>query len=102
MAMLVAGCTRPSAGPPTTQTSTSTNPAAADLMLALESLRKLAEGNDAQPAQRTIFYLNQWISSNPAVAVKWEPDRLIESTPRALRTTPGMERLAKLQFNLDD
>ena len=79
-----------------------TNPAAADLELALVSLRKLAEGNDSQPGQRTIFYLNQWISSDPKATEAWQQDRMLESLPRALRNTPGLERIAKTQFNLDD
>jgi tetratricopeptide (TPR) repeat protein len=101
-AICFAGCPQRSAEIKTTPTSANISSDAADLMLALESLRKLAEGNDAQPGQRTIFYLNQWISSTPAATSKWEPDRLIESIPRVLRNTPGMERLTKLQFNFDD
>ena len=73
-----------------------------DLAIALESLRKLAEGNDSQPGQRTIFYLNQWISSDPKAGEAWQPDRMLESLPRALRNTPGLERIAKTQFNFDD
>src|SRR5204863_319716 len=78
------------------------NPAAADLALALESLRKLAEANDNQPAQRTVFYLNQWISSDTATTGDWKPDRMLDGLPRALRNTPGLERLSKLQFSIDD
>ncbi len=79
-----------------------TNPGAANLALALDSLRKLAEGGDAQPAQRTIFYLNQWISEDAAGADTWKLDRMLESLPRALRNTPGLERLDELHFSLDD
>ncbi|HMC12080.1 MAG TPA: tetratricopeptide repeat protein [Pirellulaceae bacterium] len=99
---LAAGCTEQTALTPTTPTRATTNPAAADLQLALDSLRKLAEGNDNQPGQRTIYYLNQWISSDPAAAAAWQPDRMLDSLPRALRNTPGLERLSKLQFSLDE
>jgi tetratricopeptide (TPR) repeat protein len=71
---------------------------AADLTLALGSLRQLAEGSDVQPAQRTIFYLNQWISADPGTAKEWQQDRLLDSLPRALRNTPGLDRLSSLQF----
>jgi Rad3-related DNA helicase len=78
-----------------------------------DSLRKLAEGNDAQPAQRTIFYLNQWLSSDPAAKTPWEADQLIRSLPRSLREVPTadpekpenqqwVKDLAKLQFHGDD
>lgn len=100
--LLLAGCTTNTEAPPTTQTAAATNPAAGNLTLALDSLRKLAEGNDHQAAQRTIFYLNQWISSDPASAVAWQPDRMLESLPRALRNTPGLDRMPKLQFSFDD
>src|SRR5205823_9602259 len=85
-----------------TSTRATTNPAAGNLMLALDSLRKLAEGSDNQPGQRTVFYLNQWISSDPEAAADWKPDRMLDSLPRALRNTPGLERLSKLQFSFDD
>src|SRR5689334_24237710 len=84
------------------RTTAPANPAAADLALALESLRKLAEGNDNQAAQRTVFYLNQWVSSDPAAQADWKPDRLLDGLPRAFRNTPGLERLSKLQFSFDD
>jgi tetratricopeptide (TPR) repeat protein len=72
---------------------------AADLRLALESLRKLAEGADNQAALRTIFYLNQWLSSDPAGSAAWKADRMLDSLPRTFRNTPGLERLEKLQFS---
>jgi tetratricopeptide (TPR) repeat protein len=108
--LLLAGCTAAPPPPPTTQASATTNPAAADLDLALKSLRKLAESDSGQPGedktihpgQRTIFYLNQWISSDPGAAKEWKADRLLDSLPRAFRNTPGLERLARLQFSLDD
>ncbi len=99
---LIGGCVQQPALTPTTRTSAPSNPAAADLALALESLRKLAEGNDNQAAQRTVFYLNQWVSSDPAAQGDWKPDRLLDALPRAFRNTPGLERLNKLQFSFDD
>jgi hypothetical protein len=73
-----------------------------DLTLALDALRKLAEGSDLQTHQRVIFYLNQWISSLDPAPPAWKEDRLVEALPRALRSAPGLERLAKLQFSLED
>jgi tetratricopeptide (TPR) repeat protein len=96
------GCVEQPAPTPTVRSSTASSPAAADLALALESLRKLAEGNDNQAAQRTVFYLNQWISSDAAAQGDWKPDRMLEALPRAFRNTPGLERLSKLQFSFDD
>jgi tetratricopeptide (TPR) repeat protein len=71
------------------------------LAMALESLRKLAERSDAEPAHRTIFYLNQWLATDPGASKPWQPDRLLEALPRALRTTPGLERLTDLQFSVE-
>jgi tetratricopeptide (TPR) repeat protein len=102
LSAVAAGCTPQPSLTPTTKTSATINPAAADLTLALESLRKLAEGNDYQAAQRTVFYLNQWISSEGAARGDWKSDRMLDSLPRAFRNTPGLERLNKLQFSLDD
>ncbi len=102
VAFTLFGCTTNTEAPPTTQAAATTNPAAGNLTIGLESLRKLAEGSDHQAAQRTIFYLNQWISADPASAAAWQPDRMLESLPRALRNTPGLERLPKLQFSFDD
>jgi tetratricopeptide (TPR) repeat protein len=98
---LLVGCTPPTVST-TAATPTGAEAGAGELTLALSSLRMLAEGNDAQPGQRTIFYLNQWISNDPQAAAAWRPDRTLENLPRALRTTPGLERLDKLQFSLDD
>jgi hypothetical protein len=100
--LISVGCKQQSAIAPPTPTAAITNPEAADLTLALASLRKLAEGNDSQPGQRTIFYLNQWISSDPKTNERWQQDRMLESLPRSLRNTPGLERIAKTQFNFDD
>jgi len=98
--MIAAGCTtQPAISSSTAPAAKTTSEAAGDLTLALVSLRQLAEGNDMQAAQRTIFYLNQWISSDPAAAAAWQQDRLLESLPRALRNTPGLDRLDKLQFS---
>src|SRR5262245_17885019 len=100
--MLVAGCTPQPGAIPTTQSSATSKPAAAAPTLALASLRKLAEGNDDQAAQRTVFYLNQWVSSDSAARADWKPDRMLDSLPRAFRNSPGLERLSKLQFSFDD
>jgi tetratricopeptide (TPR) repeat protein len=98
--VLSAGCTtQPAVTSSAASSAKAMTEAAADLTLALGSMRKLAESSDAQAAQRTVFYLNQWISSNPASESTWQQDRLLDSLPRALRNTPGLERLARLQFS---
>jgi hypothetical protein len=108
-----AGCTTNTELEQTTKASATTNPGAENLTLALDSLRKLAEADDYQPAQRTIFYLNQWLSAEPAAKGAWEPDRLIRSLPRALREMPGsdpqkpedqpwIKDLSKLQFHSEN
>jgi tetratricopeptide (TPR) repeat protein len=100
----LSGCAEPSAGPePTPTAQVLRREDAGDLALALDALRKLAEGDaDAQPAQRTVFYLNQWISSEPARQAPWEPDRMLQTLPRALRTTPGLapEALRRMEFSV--
>lgn len=97
------GCAEPSTNPtPTPTAQVLRREDAGDLALALDALRKLAEGDDdAQPAQRTIFYLNQWISAEPAGQGSWEPDRMLQTLPRALRTTPGLapEVLRRAEFS---
>ena len=86
----------------TTPTGNPDKTAAADnLTLALDSLRKLAETGDSDPAHRTVFYLNQWLATHQASEGGWQPDRMLEHLPRALRNTPGMDRLGKLQFRTD-
>jgi tetratricopeptide (TPR) repeat protein len=104
MLLFAAGCTPQPAVTVTTPTARTKTEAAGDLTLALESLRKLAEGRDEKPAVRTIFYLNQWLSSEPAASEAWKPDRLLESLPRAFRSTPGLDsrQLERLQFHGDD
>ena len=100
--VLLPGCTESPSPGESQQRKTAITSDAGDLTLALTSLRQLAEGNDAQPAQRTIFYLNQWISSDANIGASWKPDPMLESLPRALRSTPGLERLDDLRFSLDD
>jgi tetratricopeptide (TPR) repeat protein len=99
--LFAAGCpSRPAIT--TTPTNNADKATSADnLTLALDSLRKLAETGDADPAHRTVFYLNQWLATNQASEGVWQPDRMLEHLPRALRNTPGMERLNKLQFRTD-
>lgn len=99
-ALLATGCEEHSAvTSPSAQAKKPMTEAAGDLPLALTSLRELAEASDAQPAQRTVYYLNQWISSDASAADNWKQDRLLDSVPRALRNTPGIERLNSLQFS---
>jgi tetratricopeptide (TPR) repeat protein len=99
---LAVGCARPAATTPENKSAKSTNPGSGDLTLAVDALRKLAEGAEDQPLQRTIFYLNQWLASSDAAKAPWSEDRLLDNLPRALRITPGLERLGKLQFSTDD
>jgi hypothetical protein len=113
VAAFVAGCTTNTELAQTTKASAPMNPGAENLTLALDSLRKLAEADDYKPAQRTIFYLNQWLSAEPAASGAWEADRLIRSLPRALREMPTgdpqkpedqpwIKDLSKLQFHSDN
>jgi hypothetical protein len=113
LALVGSGCTTNTELEQTTKAAAPTNPGAENLSLALDSLRKLAEADDYKPAQRTIFYLNQWLSAEPTAAAAWEPDRLIRSLPRALREMPGsdpqkpedqpwIKDLSKLQFHGDN
>jgi hypothetical protein len=113
VASLFSGCTTNTELAQMTKAAAPTNPAAENLTLALDSLRKLAEADDYKPAQRTIFYLNQWLSAEPTAATAWEPDRMIRSLPRALREMPAVDQqkpddlpwikdLSKLQFHSDD
>jgi tetratricopeptide (TPR) repeat protein len=97
----ITGCTEQ-----TTSTATQTASAAAtksadagDLTLALRSMRQLAEGSDVQAAQRTIFYLNQWLSSDEDAYTAWQPDRMLETLPRAFRKVEGLADLDDSQFN---
>jgi hypothetical protein len=99
--LLQAGCPRRPAASAAPKAKAEDH-SASDMRLALDALRKLAEGTDEHPAQRTIFYLNEWISGTRPPAAEWKEDRLLAGVPRALRNTPGLERLAKLQFTADD
>lgn len=102
----LSGCEPPRSSPTATASKTTLRREdAGDLALALDALRKLAEGDeDSQPAQRTVFYLNQWISSEPVGQASWEADRMLQTLPRALRTTPGLEpdALRRLEFSVHD
>jgi hypothetical protein len=111
--IVLSGCTTNTELAHTTKATAPANPGAENLTLALDSLRKLAEADDYKPAQRTIFYLNQWLSAEPAASGAWEPDRLIRSLPRALREMPTgdpqkpedqpwIKDLSKLQFHSDN
>jgi hypothetical protein len=95
------GCTEPAAVTTSSPSAKKQTETVDNLKLAMESMRKLAERTDAAPAQRTIFYLNEWLAREEAANSAWQPDRLLESLPRALRDTPGLERVGKMQFSLD-
>ncbi len=69
-----------------------------DISQALDSLRKLAAGGGDQASSRTIYYLNQWLNGGRTVEGTWEPDRLSENIPRALKNTPGLDRLGDFTF----
>jgi tetratricopeptide (TPR) repeat protein len=73
-----------------------------DISQALDSLRKMAAGGGEQATSRTIYYLNQWLNGGRTVEGPWEPDRLAQNIPRALKNTPGLERLAELEFRPQD
>lgn len=94
------GCTTEPIVAPTTQTKAEKLASRDDLTLAFDSLRKLAEGGDQQAAQRTIYYLNQWLATEKPSLGEWKPDRMVENMARVSRTAPGLERLDELEFKL--
>lgn len=88
----------------TTVSASAADFSAEELPLAVDSLRKLAGGVSPESLKRTYFYFNQWIASYEPAKAPWQPDKLIERLPQALKQTPGLERLAKNRFekeNLD-
>ena len=99
---ILAGCEIETSISPTTQTKTEQLAYRDDLTLALDGLRKLAQGPDEQSTQRTVFYFNQWLAASKPIASEWKPDRMLENLPLALRGTPGLERLEELEFSLFD
>jgi tetratricopeptide (TPR) repeat protein len=52
----------------------------------------------SDPAARTLFYLNQWLSSAKNRGGEWQPDKMIEGLPRSLQMTPGLSTLERLEF----
>ncbi len=118
--VVVAGCeTKPSPTPRKAPTATSVR-GGGDLAQALESLRKIeaAGGGSSSPRQmmflqgvpaefwqlsdpsaRALFYLNQWLNRGQGIELgDWKPDKLIEGLPRALRSTPGLVAIDRLEF----
>jgi tetratricopeptide (TPR) repeat protein len=102
--LILAGCdSQPVITPtPTSDAAVSVARGTDDLSQSLDSLRKFAAGGDEQPALRSIYYLNQWLNGGRAVEGPWEPDRLVANIPRALKNTPGLERLDDLVFRPQD
>jgi hypothetical protein len=101
-ALSLAGCEAEPAVVPTPQTKVEQLASRDDLTLALDGLRKLAQAPDQQSTQRTIFYFNQWLASAKPGAGDWKADRMLENLPLALKSTPGLERLDKLEFTMPD
>jgi Anaphase-promoting complex, cyclosome, subunit 3 len=102
---LLTGCKPPAPVVPVQQTAKGPSESDTAMTLALDALRKLAEGIDTQPIQRTIFYLNQWLATHEPAKASWQEDKLLDTLPRTLRVdlgTPGLERLHQLQFAIDD
>src|SRR5262249_35511450 len=103
--LLLIGCRPPPppvATTPTAKESKQTDESAIAMKQALDALRKLAEGTDVQPIQRTIFYLNQWLATYPPAKAPWEEDKLLSTVPPALARTPGLDRLHQLQFAFNE
>jgi tetratricopeptide (TPR) repeat protein len=102
--VLLAGCQEQPVVTPTPSGGAQLTEArgADDLSQALDSLRKIAAGGGEQATSRTIYYLNQWLNGGRTVEGTWDPDRLSENIPRALRNSPGLDRLRELQFRPDD
>lgn len=87
---------------PATQNSATADHRSEELPMAVDSLRKLAGGVSAESLKRTFFYFNQWIASYEPAKASWQPDKLIDRLPQALKGTPGLERLAKNRFEKED
>ena len=69
-----------------------------DLTQAIDALGRMAEGTTAEATSRTLFYLNQWLGRQELDEAPWKPDRMLENMPRALKTTPGLEKLDSTTF----
>ena len=73
-----------------------------DLSQGMDSLRKMAGGGGEHAMARTVYYLNQWLNGGRNVEGPWEPDRMVATIPRALKNTPGLERLGEFEFAPQD
>jgi tetratricopeptide (TPR) repeat protein len=62
----------------------------------------MAGGGGEHAMARSVYYLNQWLNGGRNVEGPWEPDRMVASIPRALKDTPGLERLDDLEFAPQD
>ncbi|MDX1947442.1 MAG: CDC27 family protein [Pirellulaceae bacterium] len=99
------GCTRPATSPTKTAAA---KPAAAgsdNLTQAFNTLRQRAEGltaNSDETNGRLIFYLNQWLAGAVEVEQPWQPDPMIDSLSRSMKTARGLNALGTLTFAADD
>jgi tetratricopeptide (TPR) repeat protein len=106
IALALPGCrtesptTSPAAAAPPTTAAASQG--ADELSLAVDSLRKLAEGASAESMKRTYFYFNQWLASYEPAKAAWQPDKALEHLPLALRQTPGLDRLNRPRFEKEN
>jgi hypothetical protein len=96
------GCSTEATITPTAKSQTDQLAFRDDLTLALDGLRKMAQAPDEQSSQRTVFYFNQWLATAKPAKGEWKPDRMLENLPLALRRTPGLEHLDRLEFGLFD
>ena len=101
-AVTLAGCKTEPAITPVQQTRAEQLATRDDLTLALDGLRKLAQGPDQEAVQRTVYYFNQWLATAKPAAGEWKPDRFTENIPLALKITPGLDRLDELSFQPSD
>ncbi len=106
LAVLLLGCELQ----PIATNNSATSPAATgdaddgaeELALAVDSLRKLAEGVSAEPVKRTYFYFNQWLSSSEQPKQPWQPDQALDHLPLALKNAPGLDRLSRNRFEKEN
>jgi len=103
MSVVLLGCEpQPVSTNPGNTPTDSADDGAEELDLAVDSLRKLAEGVSAEPVKRTYFYFNQWLSSSGEAKRAWQPDKALDHLPLSLQQTPGLDRLNRLRFEREN
>lgn len=90
--LAIVGCSGNSQKPVTLDEDSAEMQAVDELSLAIEALREVAAANGGQSSERTLYYLNQWLSRQPVDAT-WKPDPLVQQIPRAYTIVPTLKEL---------